>query len=125
MPRPPHPTHRAVTAKSLHQCSNPVTAGGDQAFECREELEACKTAYNVNRDYLLNELPNAGFGKILPADGAFYLYADISDLTDDSRAFTRAILEETGVALTPGMDFDARRGQYFLRFSYARSRTKI
>ena len=69
----------------------------------------------------MNELPSAGFKKILPADGAFYLYADISDLTDDSKAFTRRILEETGVALTPGMDFDAKRGQYFLRFSYARS----
>ena len=92
-----------------------------EAFECVDELETYKQAYEVNRDYLLNELPAAGFGKILPADGAFYLYADISDLTDDSRGFTRKILQETGVALTPGLDFDAKRGQYFLRFSYARS----
>lgn len=92
-----------------------------KAFDCTEELESYKRAYEVNRDVLLNELPRAGFGKILPADGAFYLYADISDLTSDSREFTRQILEETGVALTPGEDFDAVRGKHFMRFSYARS----
>ncbi len=92
-----------------------------KAFDCIDELETYKNAYEINRDYLLNELPEAGFGKILPADGAFYLYADISDLTDDSQSFTRAILENTGVALTPGQDFDAVRGKHFLRFSYARS----
>ena len=92
-----------------------------KAFDCKDELESYKHAYEKNRDFLLNELPNAGFKKILPADGAFYLYADISDLTDDSKAFTRKILEETGVALTPGIDFDAARGKHFLRFSYARS----
>ena len=91
------------------------------AFDCIDELETYKKAYEINRDYLLNELPGAGFTKILPADGAFYLYADISDLTDDSQSFARKILEETGVALTPGKDFDAIRGQHFLRFSYARS----
>ncbi len=92
-----------------------------KAFDCIDELETYKNAYEINRDYLLNELPEAGFGKILPADGAFYLYADISDLTDDSQSFARSILNETGVAVTPGQDFDAIRGKHFLRFSYARS----
>ncbi|MCP4935185.1 MAG: aminotransferase class I/II-fold pyridoxal phosphate-dependent enzyme [bacterium] len=92
-----------------------------KAFDCIDELESYKNAYQINRDYLLNELPGAGFGKILPADGAFYLYVDISDLTDDSLSFARTILDETGVAITPGQDFDAIRGKYFLRFSYARS----
>ncbi len=92
-----------------------------KAFDCREELEVYKSAYERNRDFLLNELPKAGFDRILPADGAFYLYADITNMTDDSKAFTQKILCETGVALTPGLDFDARRGHHFLRFSYARS----
>ena len=91
------------------------------AFDCLDELEDYKKAYEINRNYLLNELPDIGFDKILPADGAFYLYADISELNDNSRLFTQAILEETGVALTPGLDFDAARGDRFLRFSYARS----
>ncbi len=92
-----------------------------KAFECIEELEERKKGYQRNRDFLLDALPNAGFRSILPADGAFYLYADISDLTEDSRQFARTLLNETGVALTPGLDFDAARGQHFLRFSYARS----
>jgi len=92
-----------------------------KAFDCIDELEGYKQAYQKNRDVLLNELPRCGFDKILPADGAFYLYADVSDLTDDSQAFTRKILDETGVALTPGADFDPERGCYFMRFSYARS----
>ncbi len=91
------------------------------AFDCLDELEDYKKVYEMNRTYLLNELPNTGFRKILPADGAFYLYADISDFTDNSTLFTQKILEETGVALTPGLDFDAARGHHFLRFSYARS----
>ena len=69
----------------------------------------------------LTSCPRCGFDKILPADGAFYLYADVSHLTDDSQAFTRKILDETGVALTPGADFDANGATTFLRFSYARS----
>ncbi len=92
-----------------------------KAFDCIDELEGYKQAYQKNRDVLLNELPRCGFDKILPADGAFYLYADVSDLTDDSQAFTRKILDETGVALTPGADFDPVRGCHFMRFSYARS----
>ena len=78
------------------------------AFEAGEELEANRRVYAVNRALLLEELPKAGFDRFAPADGAFYLYADVSEFTDDSVAFARAMLEQTGVAATPGVDFDAR-----------------
>lgn len=91
------------------------------AFDCHDELEANRRAYERNRDFLLNALPGVGFDRLLPADGAFYLYADIGHCTDDSLAFCRRLLEEAGVALTPGLDFDAARGHRYLRFSYARS----
>jgi aspartate/methionine/tyrosine aminotransferase len=89
------------------------------AFDGIEELEANRARYQFNRDLLLEELPKAGFTSIVPADGAFYLYADISDRTDDSLGFARRMLAETGVAATPGVDFDETRGSRFLRFSYA------
>jgi aspartate/methionine/tyrosine aminotransferase len=89
------------------------------AFEATGELEANRRVYAASRALLLAELPKAGLTKLLPADGAFYLYADVSRFTGDSLAFARAMLEETGVAATPGVDFDATRGQRFLRFSYA------
>ena len=64
-------------------------------------------------------MPKAGFTEILPADGAFYLYADVRHLTNDSAGFAKRMLEETGVAATPGVDFDAGRGSHYLRFCYA------
>lgn len=89
------------------------------AFDAIEELEAIKQGYAENRALLLNELPAAGLSNILPADGAFYLYADVSELTDDSAAFARAMLREIGVAITPGIDFDPVRGGRYVRLSYA------
>ena len=89
------------------------------AFDARDELEANRAVYLANRDLLLAGLPGCGFDRIVPADGAFYLYADVSHLTDDSAAFTSAMLEETGVAATPGIDFDEARGDRFVRFSYS------
>jgi aspartate/methionine/tyrosine aminotransferase len=89
------------------------------AFDAEVELDANRARYAANRAILLAELPEAGFTAFAPADGAFYLYADISDLTSDSLAFARRMLEEIGVAATPGVDFDAARGHQFLRFSYA------
>lgn len=89
------------------------------AFDAIDELEANRRVYAENRALLLAELPRAGFDRIVPADGAFYLYADISALATDSLAFARRMLDETGVAATPGVDFDAARGGRFLRFSYA------
>jgi aspartate/methionine/tyrosine aminotransferase len=89
------------------------------AFDGLEELEEIKRRYARNRAMLLNELPRAGLTTILPADGAFYLYADISRYTGDSAAFAKDMLREIGVAATPGIDFDPDRGGCYLRFCYA------
>ena len=95
------------------------------AMDCTEELEANLDVYRRNRDLMTEGLTAAGFTKFAPPDGAFYVYADVSDLTSDSRAFARDILEEAGVAVTPGLDFDKARGWGTLRFSYARSTSDI
>ncbi|MBN9022364.1 MAG: aminotransferase class I/II-fold pyridoxal phosphate-dependent enzyme [Rhizobiales bacterium] len=89
------------------------------AFDGLDELEANKRVYAANRALLLAELPKAGLGEIVPADGAFYLYVDVSRFTDDSLAFAKLMLDEAGVAATPGVDFDEERGRRFIRFSYA------
>ena len=89
------------------------------AFDGIEELEAIKAGYARNRAMLLEELPCAGFTTILPADGAFYLYADVSRFAPDSEALAKAMLREIGVAVTPGIDFDPVHGRNYLRFSYA------
>ena len=95
------------------------------AMECDEELQANLRVYAENRRLMLEGLPKAGFTRIAPPDGAFYVYADVSDLTSDSRAFAAEILEKAGVAVTPGLDFDPVRGATTLRFSYARSTADI
>lgn len=95
------------------------------AFDCYDELDAVVKGYAVNRNILLNELPKAGFRKFAPADGAFYLYADVSDITDDSVTFCERMLAEAGVAATPGVDFDQCKGEKFVRFSFARSELEI
>ncbi|WP_456316665.1 aminotransferase class I/II-fold pyridoxal phosphate-dependent enzyme [Teichococcus aestuarii] len=90
----------------------------EAAFEGVEELEGNKAAYARNRDRLLAGLPAAGFDRLAAADGAFYLWADIGHLTNDSVAFAARMLAEAGIAATPGVDFDPARGGRFLRFSY-------
>ena len=92
-----------------------------EALECGEELDGNMVVYRENRRLMLEGLPKAGFDKIAPPDGAFYIYADVSDITDDSRAFAAEMLAEAGVAVTPGLDFDSVRGAGTLRFSYARA----
>ncbi|WP_319025048.1 pyridoxal phosphate-dependent aminotransferase [Nisaea nitritireducens] len=94
---------------------------GMAAFDCEEELQANVARYAQNREVLLNELPAAGLDNLAPADGAFYIYADVSRLTNDSADFCKRMLNETGVAATPGMDFDPARGHRSLRFSFAGS----
>jgi aspartate/methionine/tyrosine aminotransferase len=89
------------------------------AFDGIEELEANKQVYAANRALLLDALPKAGLSRILPADGAFYLYIDVSEFASDSIAFTKAMLEDIGVAATSGVDFDAERGGRYVRFCYA------
>jgi aspartate/methionine/tyrosine aminotransferase len=95
------------------------------AMACGDELEANMDVYRANRALMLDGLPRAGFANIAPPDGAFYVYADVSDITDDSRALATEILEKVGVAVTPGLDFDPVRGHTTLRFSYARSTEDI
>ncbi len=95
------------------------------AMECGEELQANLAVYAENRRLMLEGLPAAGFTRIAPPDGAFYVYADVSELTDDSHAFAGEILREAGVSVTPGLDFDEARGGGTLRFSYARSTEDI
>jgi aspartate/methionine/tyrosine aminotransferase len=92
-----------------------------KVFDCEDELDARVARYGRNRDILLNELPGAGFDRLASPDGAFFLYADISAMTDDSQAFCRRMLAEIGVAATPGVDFDPFLGHASLRFSYAGS----
>ena len=94
-------------------------------FGCRDELDANVRRYAANRALLLAELPKAGFDKLASADGAFYIYADVTALTNDSAAFCAEMLAETGVAATPGIDFDPARGNRFVRFSFARDTADI
>ncbi|MFN3867814.1 MAG: pyridoxal phosphate-dependent aminotransferase [Hyphomicrobiaceae bacterium] len=91
------------------------------AFEAESELRANLGRYAANRALLLEALPRIGFDQIVPADGAFYLYCDVSRWTGDSLAFARAMLDDIAVAVTPGVDFDPVRGRNFIRFSYAGS----
>jgi aspartate/methionine/tyrosine aminotransferase len=97
----------------------------EAAFDGREEMEAIKHGYEENRRILIEGLPRAGLTKFLPVDGAFYLYADVSDFTADSFEFAKAMLEKAGVAATPGVDFDPIHGRSFIRFSYARSQEEM
>lgn len=89
------------------------------AMDCTEELQANIATYTRNRELLLAALPDMGLGRIAPPDGAFYIYADISDFTDDAMDFCLQLLEATGVATAPGIDFDPDDGRHFIRISFA------
>ncbi len=95
------------------------------AMDCPDELEANKAVYAANRAFMIDGLKAAGLDRFAPPDGAFYVYVDVSEFTDDARAFAAEILDQAGVAVTPGLDFDAARGHRWLRFSYARSTDDI
>jgi aspartate/methionine/tyrosine aminotransferase len=105
----------AISVPTLSQIA------AEAAFDGAAEMEAVKRGYLENRRILIEGLPKAGLTKFLPADGAFYLYADVSDFTSDSYEFAKKMLEEARVAATPGVDFDPSHGRNFIRFSYARS----
>ncbi|KPG00177.1 1-aminocyclopropane-1-carboxylate deaminase [Rhodopseudomonas sp. AAP120] len=105
----------AISVPTLSQIA------AEAAFDGRDEMEAVKHGYEINRQILIAGLPQAGLTEFLPADGAFYLYADVSKFTSDSFDFTKRMLAEAHVAATPGTDFDPLRGKDFVRFSYARS----
>ena len=93
----------------------------EAAFDGREEMETVKHSYEENRRILTEGLPKTGLDKFLPVDGAFYLYANIARFSDDSLDFAKRMLNEAGVAATPGIDFDPIDGKHFLRFCYAGS----
>ena len=95
------------------------------ALECEDELEANRAVYAQNRQLMIEGLQRAGFTRFAPPDGAFYIYADVSALTQDSVAFAAEILQAADVAVTPGVDFDPHRGKRTLRFSYARATADI
>ena len=95
--------------------------GGIAVFECRDELEANVARYARNRDVLLRRLPESGFERFAPADGAFYIYGDVSSFKEDAQVLCKRMLNEAGVATTPGIDFDPFQGHHFVRFSFAGS----
>jgi aspartate/methionine/tyrosine aminotransferase len=105
----------------------PVLAqqAGLAAFDCAEELEAHVETYRRNRQLLLDALPALGLARIAPPDGAFYIYADVGHLTQDSLGFCQRLLRETGVATAPGIDFDPVDGHRFIRFSFAVSTDRV
>jgi aspartate/methionine/tyrosine aminotransferase len=105
----------AISVPTLSQIA------AEAAFEGRAELEAIKHGYEDNRKILIEGLPKAGLTKFLPVDGAFYLYADVSEFSDDSFDFAKRLLEQAHVAATPGVDFDPINGRHFVRFCYAGS----
>lgn len=92
---------------------------GLAAFECAAELDGHVETYRRNRELLLDALPALGLSAIAPPDGAFYIYASIAHLTEDSLGFCRKLLDETGVATAPGVDFDPVDGGRFIRISFA------
>jgi aspartate/methionine/tyrosine aminotransferase len=94
-------------------------------FGCQAELDGHVARYRANRDMLIATLKEAGLSRFAPAEGAFYLYADVSALTRDSSAFCRQLLAETGIAVTPGRDFDPIHGDDWIRFSFAGSTADI
>lgn len=98
---------------------------GLAAFDCTEELAGHIDTYRRNRDLMLEALPKLGLNRIAPPDGAFYIYADIGHLTDDSLSFCKRLLEDTGIATAPGMDFDPVNGNRFIRFSFAVSTAEV
>jgi len=95
------------------------------ALDCREELEGHVAVYARNRALLLEALPALGLGAIAPPDGAFYIYADVGHLTEDSLTFCKTLLRDTGVATAPGIDFDPVDGHRFIRMSFAVSTAEI
>lgn len=97
----------------------------EAAFDGAAEMEEIKHGYEENRRILTTGLPQGGLTKFLPADGAFYLYADVSNFTTDSFEFAKQMLEQAHVAATPGADFDPFHGKSFIRFSYARSSAEM
>jgi aspartate/methionine/tyrosine aminotransferase len=109
----------AISVPTLSQVA------AEAAFDGRDEMEGIKHGYEDNRRILVEGLPGAGFDSFLPVDGAFYLYADVSRFCNDSHDFAGRMLEEAGVAATPGADFDPVHGRRFIRLCYAGATAEV
>ncbi len=109
----------AISVPALSQIA------AEAAFAGCDEMEAVKHGYEENRLLMAEGVPRAGLGEFLPVDGAFYLYADVSRFCDDSMEFATRMLEEAGVAATPGVDFDPIHGRHFVRFCYAGATSEV
>jgi aspartate/methionine/tyrosine aminotransferase len=109
----------AISVPTLSQIA------AEAAFDGQAEMEAVKDGYERNRRVLVEGLPAAGLERFLPVDGAFYLFADVSHYTNDSFEFAKRMLELTGVAVTPGVDFDPYNGRKFIRLCYAGAENEI
>ena len=119
---------RQLETLAQHLFISPPTMSqvvAEAAMDAKEELEARVRSYQENRDLLLEGLRDAGFGAAAPVDGAFYAYINISHISNDSLSLAKQILQETGVALTPGLDFDTDTGSQYIRLSFAESKEKI
>jgi aspartate/methionine/tyrosine aminotransferase len=124
----PEPLLRPVECLAQNLFIAPPTlaqVAAEAAMDCSPELDGNVARYARNRAALLAGLPSVGIDTWAPADGAFYVYADVSRLTNDSDRLCRDILSQAGVALTPGIDFDATRGRRYVRISYAGSEADI
>jgi aspartate/methionine/tyrosine aminotransferase len=95
------------------------------AMDCTEELDGHLDTYRRNRELLLAALPGLGLTRIAPPDGAFYIWADISQFTNDSLGFCKQLLLDTGVVTAPGVDFDPVEGPHFIRISFAVSTPEV
>ena len=118
----PEDLARSVECLAQNMFISPPTLSqiaASAAFDSYEEAEDNVKRYAINRSILMNELPSSGLDKLAPADGAFYIYADIAHFTNDSVGFCKRMLEEVGVACTPGLDFDPDRGDSTLRLSFS------
>jgi len=127
----------AELAEAIERLSQSLTiapptisqVAGEAAFDCTDELDANVERYRENRQVMIDGLAAAGIAKIAPADGAFYVWADVSHLVglvgSTAQDLSRVWLEKLGVATTPGVDFDQRRGDDFIRFSYSGSMEEI
>ena len=107
-------------SQSLYLCPPMLSqVAAASAFDAHEELDVVKAGYGRNRAFLMEALPKIGLGDFMPVDGAFYIYSDVSKLTNDSMDFALRSLSEAGVAITPGADFDRERGNRYVRLSFA------